>query len=238
MLSPKEKAALRESFRSMTPGQKADYIFTYYKWYILLGLITLWILGSFGWRQLTRKEPVLYLALANVSVGQEMEEALTKDFLVAAGIDPRKNEVLVYTGLYLADDATVENHEYAYASKLKLMASVEAKKLDVVLMNRAGYDLLSASGYLLELPPLLGENFPGLTENKVILENNTVEYTLNEAEELRIITEDACNGVEVTDSPLLRDAGFDGAVYFGIIANSPRMEEAVRYLRYLTEQAG
>lgn len=234
MLSPKEKVALRESFARMTPREKADYIYTYYKWYILLGLIALWVLGSFGWRQLTKKEPVVYLGMVNVSVGTDMEQALTTDFLNAEGFLPRKQEVLVYSGLYLSQDAAVENHEYAYASRLKVMASVNAQKLDVVLMNQEGYDILSAGGYLLELAPLLGEDFPGLTENQVVLEDNTIEYTLNEADELRIVTEGARNGVKVDGAPLLRDAGFDGAVYAGIIANSPRTENAAAYLRYLT----
>lgn len=233
MLSPKEKAALRESFRNMTPREKADYIFTYYKWYILLGLIALAVAGNFLWRQVTKKEPVVYLGMVNVTVGTDLEQAMTTDYLVAAGFNPRKNEVSVYTGMYLSEDASTENHEYAYASRLKVMASVNAQKLDVVLMNQEAYDLLSGSGYLLELAPLLGEDFPGLTENQVVLEDNSIEYTLNEADELHIVTEGAWNGVEITDSPLFRDAGFDGAVYVGIIANTPRPEETVRYLQYL-----
>ena len=40
---------------------------------------------------------------------------------------------------------------------MKLMGSVNAGRLDLVLMNREAYDMLSKSGYLLELAPLLSE---------------------------------------------------------------------------------
>ena len=41
----------------------------------------------------------------------------------------------MYSALYLSDDPEAENHEYAYASQLKLMGAINAGSLDVVLMN-------------------------------------------------------------------------------------------------------
>lgn len=50
--------------------------------------------------------------------------------------------------MYLADDPSPENHQYGYASKLKLMAAIEAKQLDVVLEgNAVEYTLTEASRY-------------------------------------------------------------------------------------------
>ena len=58
-LSPQEKEAQRKVFRAMSPEKKAEHIYTYYKWPILLALIALLILGSTVYRQLTKKEPVV-----------------------------------------------------------------------------------------------------------------------------------------------------------------------------------
>lgn len=150
-LSPQERAERRDAFRRMDARQKADYIFAYYKAPILLGVILIAVLCSAIHRQLTRKEPVLYAALVNVSVGEALGDTLTAQFLEASGADARRQEVYLYRDLYLSDDASVVNHEYAYASRLKLLGAINAKRLDVVLMNREGYDILSQSGYLLDL---------------------------------------------------------------------------------------
>ena len=36
----------------------------------------------------------------------------------------------------------------------------------------------------------------------------------------------------------LQDAGLDGEIYLGVIANSPRQEEIVSYLRYISGETG
>lgn len=230
-LTPAERAEWREHFRRMNLADKIDYIFTYFKIPLFLGLAALLTLGEVSHRMLTRKDPILYLGFINVAVGEELEQTLNTDFVAAIGQNPRKAEIVFYPGMYLSDDASVENHEYAYASRLKLLASVDAQRLDVVLMNRDGYDILSAKGYLLPLTEY--DDLPARVENEVVLEDNTIDYQLREADELRIVTEPVCNGTSVGDSPLLAQAGFSGEVYAGILANSPRVEDAVRYLHYL-----
>lgn len=231
--SPEEIAALRESFRKMDTAHKAEYIYMYYKWFILLGLIVLIILGNTLYRQLTKKDVTLYLGLANVSVGTELEQAVTTDFVQWLGQNPKKNEVLAYKGLYLSSNASTEDHQYAYASKMKVMAAVNAQKLDVVLMNREAYDLLSQSGYLLPLTELPESLTPYLMENEVILESNAIDVQLNTAEDYRIVTKTVPNGLNVSEFPIFRDAGFDGAVYIGFLANIPHYDTAVSYLEYL-----
>ena len=234
-LSPQEKAARRAAFRAMSPARKADHIFTYYKWPILLTLIALFIFGYELHRELTRKEPVLYLALANVSVGGDLEQALTSDYLAAIGADPRRRELYLYSGLYLSEDADVLNHEYAYASQMKLMGAVESHRLDLALMNREAYDLLSHKGYLLELSELVtGTDAALLCENEVVLSDNSVDVLLGVAEEEERVTESSANALAIADLPLFREAGFDGEVFLGLIGNSPRREEALSYLRYIT----
>lgn len=231
--SPEEIAALRESFRKMDMAHKAEYIYMYYKWFILLGIVVLVILGNTLHRQLTKKDVTLYLGMANVSVGTELEQTITIDFVQWLGQDPKKNEVLAYKGLYLSSNAATEDHQYAYASKMKVMAAVNAQKLDLVLMNREAYDLLSQSGYLLPLTELPESLTPYLTENEVILESNAIDVQLNTAENYRIVTEAVPNGLNVSEFPIFRDAGFDGAVYIGFLANVPHYDTAVSYLEYL-----
>ena len=62
-------------------------------------------------------------------MGDDLESQLNEGFISASGVDPRKMEVYLYRGTYLSDDPSAENHAYGYASKLKLMAAIEAKQL-------------------------------------------------------------------------------------------------------------
>ena len=232
-LSEKEKAAHKAAFQAMSPAEKAEHIFTYHKWTILLILLAVLVLGSILYRQLTQKKPVLYLAVINASFGEDVQKSLTEDFLTEAGFDARRQEVYLYRDLYLSEDADTLNHEYAYASKVKLSGAISAGKLDLVLMNREAYDIFSRQGYLLELTGLPNELSPLLTENEVILSDNSVDYLLgNEAEE-QIVTEAIPNSLAVSSLPLFRDAGFDGDLFLGIVSNSSRQEAAAAYLLYL-----
>jgi len=240
-LTPEERAARKDSFRKMSPADKADYLYTYYKLPILLGLIALFLFCSTVYGQLTKKEAVLYTACINVSVGDELGSQLNGGFLSAIGADLRKAEVYLYRGAYLSDNPSMENHQYGYASKLKLMAAIEAKQLDVVLMNREAYDIFSQKGYLLDFHSLLSPDGslyhrlePHLMTNTVIIEDNAIEYTLNEASRYQAVTEDAVNGLDVSAFPMFQEAGFPDSVYLGVIANSPRFPGVIQYIEYLT----
>ena len=242
-LTQKEKAARRAAFQAMSPQKKLDHIYTYYKWPILLGLVVLIVLGSVLHQHLTKKEPVLYLAFANVSVGEDLESGLTDGFLRFLGADAKKQEVYLYSDLYLSDNADTLNHEYAYASRMKLMGAVSAGKLDLVLMNREAYDFLSRSGYLMELSPafladdaaLYAQVLPILSSNEVVLSDNSIEYQLGEAETHQVETETVQNALDVSSLPLFARAGFPDAVYLGVIANSERLADCIEFISYVSE---
>lgn len=239
--TPQERGDLKAAFQKMSLAEKADYIWTYYKLPITVGLAALFLLCSTVYRQITKKEAVLYAALINVTVGEDLGAQLDRGFVDSIGASPQKAEVYLYQGLYLSDDPSPENHQYGYASKLKLMAAIEARQLDVVLMNREAYDIYSQKGYLLDLGELLAENrplyqalAPQLTTNTVILEDNAIEYSLNEASRYEAVTEEAANGLALSASPIFQAAGFSESVYLGVVGNSPRIPAVLQYIAYLT----
>lgn len=243
-LSREERAARRVSFRKMSMREKADHLYTYYKLPIFLVLIAFVLLCSTVYRQITKKEVFLYSAHINVSTGDDLAARLDGGFISFTGADPRKAEIHLSRGMYLSDNASDEDHQYGYASRIKILASIESKQLDVVLMNREAYDIFSHNGYLLELPGLLSDDAslyrslePYLTENTVILEDNAVEYNLREADQYIAVTEEIINGVDVSTFPLFLEAGFPDAVYLGVIANSPRLPVILQYIAYLTSTA-
>lgn len=241
-LTPKERADRRVSFQGMSLAKKAEYICEYYWRPIVVGLAALLFVGSTVYRQLTKKEVLLYSALINLSVADDFKSQLNEGFVSASGANPKKSEVYLYGGLYLSEDPSLENHEYQYASKLKLMAAIEAKQLDVVLMNKEAYDIYSQNGYLLDFHSVLASDDslyqllePHLTTNTVIIEDNAIEYALHETNRYQAVTEKVTNGLDVSMFPMFQEAGFSDSVYLGVIGNSPRLPAVVQYVVYLAE---
>ena len=72
-----------------------------------------------------------------------------------------------------------------------------------------------------------------LTENKVVISDNSLEVMLGVADEEQIITESVQNAINVSALPIFKTAAFDGDVYLGIIANSERTDTALQYIGYL-----
>ena len=238
-LTDAERAENKEALARMNLLQRLDHIFEYYKFPLVLILIAVVALGSVLYYRLTRKEALLYVAYANVSVGDTLDSALSEDYPRAIGADPRKSEVKLYRNLYLSQDATVQNHEYAYASQLKVMAAMANGQLDVLLMNREAYDIMSAGGYLLPLEGFLKGNLSGrtadsLVKNTVILSDNAIEHRLDESVPYHAETEEVANAILISAFPLFARADFSGDVYLGVVGNSVRMDAVLQYIDYLT----
>lgn len=245
-LSPEERAHLRASFHNMSIANKLDYLFTYYKLPIILILLAVLLLGSTAYGLATKKEVLLYTAYLNVSVSDSLNEDLSTAFVCFSGKNPQKYEVCTNSALYLSDNATTENQPYAYASQMKIMGAIAAEQLDVVLMNQEAYDILSKNGYLRNLENFIDQDKqlyqrvqPYLTTNTVILEDNQIEYNLHEADTYTAITEQVPNGLDITQFPLLEQAGgFSGTVYLGVLAEGPRPSTALNYIEYLATYEG
>lgn len=220
---------------------KLGYIWEYYKLPIVVACIILYIIGYFLHLQLTKKDVLLYLALVNMNTGEELTQELDDGFLTYVGANPKKEDLELYTGLYLTDDETNLNYEYVYASNTKITASIGAKQLDLVLMDQDGFDLLAQRGYLCNIEELLASEDPQLLESvrdelavgTVILEDNSVDTALHPELEYTAVTDEYPMAVSLSQSPRIREAGFDGNVYLGVIPETERADTAVEYLRYL-----
>ena len=133
----------------------------------------------------------------------------------------------------------MQNHEYAYASQLKVMAAMANGQLDVMLMNREAYDIMSAGGYLLPLEGKLSDSLyrrvsDRLVENTVILSDNAIEHRLDESTPYQAETEEVENAILISAFPRFARAEFSGDVYLGVIGNSERTEAVLQYIDYLT----
>ena len=177
-------------FRELTKKQKMKYLWDYYKLPIFGALVGIYILLFLLFRFLNRTEPVVYVALVNVSGSIAEDGSLTSGYLDTREALPEKAEVVLYKNLYLTADEGSEFFVYSEASEMKLIGSIRAKKLDVVIADQEAFEAFREQGYLAET-------------------------------------------ARISESALLKSYGYTDPIYAGIIRNTPRPEEAGKYLSYL-----
>ena len=238
------------SARKLKGWKKVQYILDYYKIPLILAGILLYSILWFTTRHFTQKENVLYVGLVNAAPSEEFCIKLSDGYLEEAGFSRSDHTLYLYRNLYLTADETSEYHAYSYATKLKILGAIEAKQLDAVLMNKEAFDAFSQNGYLADLKDLLNSpqardmvrNLYARTENTLqknirIEEDNSLDVMLGTEKEYQSVTTEGTFGLDLTAaSPLIRQEKLSGTLYFGILANSPRQEEAIHYLDYLTRE--
>lgn len=218
-----------------------QYLWDYYKLPIAAAAIALYIALYAVYGRFTHKDTALYAALVNVVVGETLTEELSSRFLTAQNLNTNANTFRLYSGLYLTDDKNNIYHEYTYASRLKILASIDAEQLDVAIMNREAFDAFSQNGYLSNLDELLAAEVPELHQeiapyfvtNTVILEDNSEDLLLDDSAVYHAETAEYPMGLDLSASPLIQKGGFQETVYLGIIKNSPRIHTVFDYLEYL-----
>ena len=218
-----------------------QYLWDYYKLPLAAAAIALYIALYAVYGHFTHKDTALYAALVNVAVGETLTEELSSRFLTAQNLNTNANTFRLYSGLYLTDDENSIYHEYTYASRLKILASIDAEQLDVALMDKEAFDAFSQNGYLSDIDELLAEEVPALHQqlapyfvtNTVILEDNSEDLLLDSSAVYHAETEDYPMGLDLSASPLIQKGGFQETVYLGIIKNSPRIHTVFDYLEYL-----
>lgn len=239
-----ESLTEREKWDSLSGPRRAQYIWDYYKLPILIACIILYIAGYGIYRHVTHKDVVLYAGLVNVSPGETLEEQLSDGFLREQEISSSENMLQLYSGWYLTDDPASEYHEYTYATRLKVLSSIDSQQLDVVFMNREAFDSFAQNGYLYNIEDLLCETDPSLYErlrsclvtNTEILEDNAKDILFDSTLDYVSETTEYPMAIDLSDAPMIKQAGFGDTVYFGIVGNSPRTGTAIQYLNYLFPQ--
>ncbi len=205
--------------------QKLHYIWDYYKLAIFGVALLLYILIYAAVRILTHRDPSLYIFTVNVHLSETG----------TAMLDP-EGEAEIVPDLVLVDGAEGDLHQMAYASRLKILASIDAELLDVVVMDRTAMEAFASEGYLLPLEDVFGDD-PGireaLTVGTVILSDNSTEAMLDESVTYQAVTQDLLLAVDLSGTRFFEKEGFPATVYIGILRNTPRMEEAEALVRRL-----
>ena len=227
----------------MPLSKRIQYILDYYKLVLVIIAIFIYIVCYAGWRYLTRQDVVLYAALVNAGMDQDTRNLFTEfpasetfhqEFPEAS----KRSAVSLSENLFLTSDSASEYHEYVYASRLKILASIEAEKLDLVIGDAEALDAFAGQGFLMPLDSLFEGNekiTDRLAEGTVILEDNHIEVLLDDKIPYHSVTKKELTAIDVTDLGCFSPYR-EGRVYLGIIANSARTDAAKAFTESLFEK--
>lgn len=231
----------RPVWSDLSTKGKIRYIWDYYKLPIFIAIVLVYILGYFIYGKITHRDMILYTAAVNVGDTDELQVYLKDDFLKKEKINTKKEDMTLYHGLYLTTDTESEYYGYSYASEMKIIGALEAKQLDVVIMDREAFDAFCANGYLEDLDKFLpkydsklySEHKNDLVSNTIILSDNADEVSRNKDIAYEAETKEATLGLSLTDSSFAGKFGIKDDVFVGVIKDSTRQSCICDYIRYL-----
>lgn len=216
-----------EKLRSMNGRQIAEYIWQYYK---------LWIVGIVGGLSIgvylltlslsTPSENWLYVIFANVPPGTILQEEgqLQQDYADYAGFDLEQKNLIFDTNFYCnPSEKTYGNNYYS-----KLVALIDGGILDLLVMEEADLKAVGATGRLMDLQSDVYRVDPRWEDRLVYCEPTDSDY-----EKTQVPV-----GVDLTGSFLTApDGPYPDGCVVALGANSSHPEQLELFLTYFLEDA-
>ncbi len=192
-----------------------DYIWTYYKLPILAGVIALAIVLSFVVSALTRKETVLHVMLVDCSASED-GAYMGDRFLEHLELDGDKYAVNIQTNYVFASATT---GTLAFTSQSKFSADIGTQTLDVCGMLEADFLVNADADCFLDLSEYLTAEEQERLDGQLLRRNGQII------------------GIYADDLPGMAASGSyqsqENRGVLGVIYNTPRLECALAYLRYV-----
>lgn len=216
-------STLKKNMEGMTFRQKADHIWTYYKETFLVIAILIVILVGLIASAVNSTKPVLVGGvMCNLDLNEEGYAYLTTQFHEDVLDGARGHVQLASSTIYSMD--TISAVDETYTAYMSVLAKVEGKDLDYMLMNESSMALYISEGIFLDLRELLTEE-----ELETLAQKEMLIYFQPEGTEDRI---PQC--IRVSDTAFGQlCVSVDGECYLSFIANSPRRDVCLNIWRYI-----
>ncbi|MCR5008302.1 MAG: hypothetical protein K6A76_06950 [Oribacterium sp.] len=160
----------KKKLSRMTFGQKAEYIFEYYKFPIIVTVVGIVLVVSIL-KTLINNKPLGFYAMFLNGSGQEMSigaDELEKRFAEYAEIDGGKEKVVIDTTASFNPNV---NSQYTMAQNAKITALFASHDLDAMVIDPGVFTYYALSGAFADLREVLSED-----EFRKLEEENKIYY--------------------------------------------------------------
>lgn len=156
--------AFREDFEKekkklsrLSFGEKLQYIFDYYKFWILGAVVLIGLVWSIGSTILHNKPTGFYAMLLNAG-GQDLsgqaDEAAGAAFAEAAGLDDEKQKIIVDTSATFNPN---DQSQFSMAQNAKIGALYQAHEIDVMVADPGVFTYYALNGSFVDLRDVLDD---------------------------------------------------------------------------------
>lgn len=209
------------TLKPMTWAQRLDHIWSYYKYHMLIGgvclLMTAALLSTFF---INNREVVFSGVFINTDITAEAKTYLTDELLETMDGDPESQMVDVSYSLF-EDMETVTELELNYNRTTAVIAQIEARSLDYMVMDLTALDYYATRDVFGDLRQLLPE---------AVLEQYTLIYAREEdsREEIPV-------ALEITHTNFVQKCtNAEARVFLAFPGNTDRTYTPAEFLKYLT----
>ncbi|MCR5688225.1 MAG: hypothetical protein K6G58_09420 [Lachnospiraceae bacterium] len=234
--------AAREAtaFKDLSGKKKAEYIWDYYKWWIIGGIAAIVLLVTFIRDYRENSKPVyLYAELLNTYLGYDRSASIYDDFVKEAGIDLTKENLTIGTETTLSDE-NFDSTMIAYQQRL--IANYAAQTIDVVIGPKAILEGPANCDCYADLGEILPQDLIDELKDRDY-EFYYFDPSKDQIEDYDETVPPYFAGIYLDNCSYLNNIGEHGAypvaesederVIFTIAANSLRTDHAVEFLRFL-----
>lgn len=204
--------------KELPPKKRIQYIWDYYKWWILGGLFAIYMLTSSIYQYATAKEQLLQLILVNGSVSYT-EVMFAEDYLEAEGYPSDKYELIASTVEFKMTETSYQQDYYTLQS---LIARLTSGDIDVFAAPADIFATYGTEGYLLDLRDIF-------TKEELTSYEKYLVYTTDPV----TATTYPC-AFDFTNHPwITKHNYYSDSCQFGILYNCSNVEQAKRFLSFI-----
>ncbi len=216
----------RELLKPMTPGERFDHIWTYFKFHILVivfavAIAVTWIVS------VVTPDPEVLLAgvMANVDVTLEGQAYMTDAYYERIG--GGKNQKVMLNGIYFGDVyGSFNQYDYNYNTATTILSSIAIQELDYLLMNDDALRFYMSQEILLDLRECFTE------EELESLKDKLVYLEMNDGTRVPM-------AIHIEDIPFAKMClGGQETIFFSLIVNTPRLDTCRDFWDYLNAWEG
>ncbi len=213
----------KTDLKTLSNKAKIQYIWDYYRWYIIGGICVVAALISLIHHFATYKESIMDIVMVNVNDPYQDNTGLD-EFYELTGLDPENDEILIDSSLVYS---LVETDSTNYYNEQALMVKLAAGETDLFFAPEQVFQTYADWGYLLDLSTVLTTE--ELDKYSDILVYGTDEETN---------TTFPCGVILENNDWLVENNYYSGTCYFGIMVNSKAPELALEFFHYIMENSG
>ena len=233
----------KEVMKDMSPKEKLEYIWEYYKWHIIILIFLLFMFGNIFYTKLTSKDYVLRGQFMNTITESSEALQLEEAFLEKYPINPKSEQIYFGTSLFYMPGTD-------YHALEVLTAQIAAGNVDFIMADKATLDKFVYNEYFLDLSEILTEEqMQAYSDNILYYDQAFAEYldTIDplSKEEFEIVYPDSTKP-ELMEKPVPIMLGIDSIeklyeLYptkdqqyaLGFVVTGKNLEKATEFLEYV-----